>query len=45
MQAHGLTAEALLELFRRASDDRTELREAAHRISHDLSVPAGSGHR
>ena len=37
--AHGIiAAEALLQLFIRASNDRTELREAAHRISTDLAT-------
>jgi hypothetical protein len=36
MQAHGITgAEALLQLLMRASNDRAESREAAHRISTD----------
>jgi hypothetical protein len=35
MQAHSLTAaEALLELFKRASNDRSELRDAAHKHRH-----------
>lgn len=39
MQARGITAaEALLELFRRASDERTELRVAAHSIVAELAM-------
>lgn len=46
MRTHDINAaEALFEIFRRVSDDRTQLRVAAHNIISDVTDDALEPHR